>query len=318
MTSDAAVPHDLKLAGDVVSAAKAVERIGEPILVKAARHQHCRGDRERRRHEQRHAESDRDHDNRTADESDKRAGDREHPRGPAEFRAGAGDRLSLGILHAGTGGDFRRMLANTDDLTAACRTIALSEPATVDCGWVEYQTEDGGSRGRHFLNIASLGMGGLVDRFVNESKHRLRGGPAYALATLRANSVYRPAEVELEVDSEPVGTFTISNICVCNGRWAGGGMMFAPDARLSDGLLDVVVLEAASTLRSLPMMRGLYKGTHTRSALVHVFQGQRVRVTPRRHTAYMDIDGEAPGIAPASFQVRANALRVHGVRKEFL
>ncbi|MCA9532111.1 MAG: diacylglycerol kinase family lipid kinase [Myxococcales bacterium] len=234
------------------------------------------------------------------------------------MRAGAGDRVSLGILHAGTGGDFRRMLANTDDLTAACRTIALSEPATVDCGWVEYQTEDGGSRGRHFLNIASLGMGGLVDRFVNESKHRLRGGPAYALATLRANSVYRPAEVELEVDSEPVGTFTISNICVCNGRWAGGGMMFAPDARLSDGLLDVVVLEAASTLRSLPMMRGLYKGTHTRSALVHVFQGQRVRVTPRRHTAYMDIDGEAPGIAPASFQVRANALRVHGVRKEFL
>ncbi|MCA9578754.1 MAG: diacylglycerol kinase family lipid kinase [Polyangiales bacterium] len=234
------------------------------------------------------------------------------------MRAGAGTGVSLGILHAGTGGDFRRMLTNTEDLSAACRSIARTEPVTVDCGWVEYVTEGGEARGRHFLNIASLGIGGLVDRFVNESKHRLRGGPAYALATLRANSVYQPAEVELEVDGEPLGVFRISNICVCNGRWAGGGMMFAPDARLTDGLLDVVVLESASTLRSLPVMRGLYKGTHTRSKLVRVFQGQRVKVTPQRHTAYMDIDGEAPGIAPASFQVRAGALRVHGVRPEFL
>jgi YegS/Rv2252/BmrU family lipid kinase len=234
------------------------------------------------------------------------------------MRAEAGDRVSLGVLHAGTGGDFRRMLANTDDLAAACRTIAQAEPAAVDCGWVEYVTETGEARGRHFLNIASLGIGGLVDRFVNDSKHRLRGGAAYALATLRANAVYKPAQVELEMDSEHVGTFTISNICVCNGRWAGGGMMFAPTARLHDGLLDVVVLESANTLRSLPVLRGLYKGTHTSSRLVHVLQGQRVKVTPVRHTAYMDIDGEAPGVAPASFEVRPNALRVHGVRAEFL
>ena len=32
----------------------------------------------------------------------------------------------------------------------------------------------------------------------------------------------------------------------------------------------------------------------------------------------LDIDGEAPGVAPASFHVRSGALRVHGVRREFL
>ena len=234
------------------------------------------------------------------------------------MRAGVGQRVSLGILHAGTGGDFRRMLHASDDLTTACQTIADSEPVAVDCGWVEYMTEAGEARGRHFLNVATTGIGGLVDRFVNESKHRLRGGPAYALATLRANMVYKPAEVTLEVGSENVGTYDISAVAVCNGRWCGGGMMIGPGARLQDGLLDVVVLEAASTLRSLPVLTGIYKGTHTQSRLVHVFQGQRVRVTPHRNKAYMDIDGEAPGIAPASYQVRANALRVHGVRPEFL
>jgi diacylglycerol kinase (ATP) len=234
------------------------------------------------------------------------------------MRASAGQQVSLGILHAGTGGDFRRMLHASDDLSAACRVIAESEPVSVDCGWVEYVTEGGESRGRHFLNIATTGIGGLVDRFVNESKHRLRGGAAYGLATLRANMVYKPAEVTIEVDSENVGTYRVSAVGVCNGRWCGGGMMLAPNARLQDGLLDVVVLEAASTLRSLPVLQGVYKGTHTRSRLVHVFQGQRVRVTPHKNKAYMDIDGEAPGIAPASFQVRQKALRVHGVRPEFV
>ena len=71
-------------------------------------------------------------------------------------------------------------------------------------------------------------------------------------------------------------------------------------------------------LRSVPVLRGLYKGTHLKSKLVHHYQGQRVRVTPHLNTAYMDIDGEAPGIAPASFQLRPGALRVHGVKPNIL
>ena len=229
-------------------------------------------------------------------------------------RSGRGAQVTLGILHAGTGGDFRKMLERSEEIETAAEVIRDRPATTIDCGWVEYESDEGGREGRHFLNIASLGIGGLVDRFVNESKHRLRGAPAYALATLRANNVYKPAEVRLDVDGETVGVFDISNICVCNGRWAGGGMKFAPEARLGDGLFDVIVIEAASTLRSLPVMRGLYNGTHVKSKLVHVVQAREVVVTPQRHTAYMDIDGEAPGIAPASFEIRPGALRVHGVK----
>ena len=54
-------------------------------------------------------------------------------------------------------------------------------------------------------------------------------------------------------------------------------------------------------------MRGLYNGTHLRSKLVHFYRGTQVRVQPQRHRAYMDIDGEAPGIAPASFEMRGRS-----------
>ena len=36
-------------------------------------------------------------------------------------------------------------------------------------------------------------------------------------------------------------------------------MMFAPEARVADGMFDVVLIRATSTLRGLPVMAGLYK-----------------------------------------------------------
>jgi diacylglycerol kinase family enzyme len=36
------------------------------------------------------------------------------------------------------------------------------------------------------------------------------------------------------------------------------------------------------------------------------------------NTAWMDIDGEAPGVGPAEFRIHAGALRVIGIAPEFL
>ena len=121
------------------------------------------------------------------------------------------------------------------------------------------------------------------------------------------------------MDGSNLGVFRVSSVAVCNGRYFGSGMCVAPEARLNDGLFDVVVIEHAPLLESVGVLRGLYDGSHVRSSLVHTARGAQVRITPTTPArAYMDIDGEAPGIAPASFQVRAGALRVHGVRPEFL
>ena len=75
-------------------------------------------------------------------------------------------------------------------------------------------------------------------------------------AVLRAQMKYKPAEIRLRIDGKDEGEHDISNVCVCNGRWAGGGMMFAPEARVADGMFDVVLLRATSTLRGLPVMAG--------------------------------------------------------------
>ena len=79
-----------------------------------------------------------------------------------------------------------------------------------------------------------------------------------------------------------------------------------------------VSLRATSTLRGLPVMAGLYKGTHVRSPIVSTYRGKRVEVEMLANTAWMDIDGEAPGVGPAEFRIHEGALRVIGVGPEFL
>jgi YegS/Rv2252/BmrU family lipid kinase len=226
--------------------------------------------------------------------------------------------VSLGILHAGTGGDFRRMIPGAEELEGACAVIREKPSVPIDIGWVQYVHDEGHQAGRFFINITSMGMGGLVDRYVAASKSRSGGKAKYFKAVLRANAKYKPARIRLRIDGRDEGEHEISNICVCNGRWAGGSMMFAPDARVADGMFDIVLIRATSTLRGLPVMAGLYKGTHVRSPLVSTYRGRHIQVDMVANTAWMDIDGEAPGVGPAEFRIHERALRVIGIAAEFI
>jgi diacylglycerol kinase (ATP) len=231
----------------------------------------------------------------------------------------ASERCSFGIINAGTGGDFRKLLIDAATLEGACRTIAKLDAAPVDMGRIEYETFEGERAERYFLNLITAGIGGLVDRYVNESRFRLGGTLDYAVATLRANLRYEPAHLQVDIDGARMGEYEVNVVCVCNGRYAGGGMHFAPMARIADGLLEVVVIEAAPIAKSLRVGRKLYSGTHLNSRLVHHARGRRIELTPLSpRKAYLDVDGEAPGVAPAIVEVVPRAIRLHGPQPDVL
>jgi len=234
------------------------------------------------------------------------------------MQSGANKGVTFGVLHAGTGGDFRRMIPGADELESACVVLREKPAVPIDVGWVQYVHDEGHTEARFFINITSMGMGGLVDRIVGASPSQSGGKAKYFKAVLRAQMKYKPARIRLGIDGKDEGEHDISNLCVCNGRWAGGSMMFAPEARVADGMFDVILLRATSTLRGLPVMAGLYKGTHVRSPIVSTYRGRHVEVEMLANTAWMDIDGEAPGVGPAEFRIHHRALRVIGIGPEFV
>lgn len=226
--------------------------------------------------------------------------------------------VCVGLLPAGTGGDFRRLLGDewaAGDLRRAAIALADADATPVDVGHVRFEDHDGAARERFFLNILSFGIGGLVDRLVNESPKHLGGRASFFLGTFRAALRYRPARVALRIDGAAVGELEVTNIFVCNGRFGGGGMHFGPDALLDDGLFDVVCIEHRSLPRTLAMTRGIYRGRFDHFEGVHRWRGRRVEArTLGDAEALIDLDGEAPGRLPAEITLRPRAVRILGVR----
>jgi YegS/Rv2252/BmrU family lipid kinase len=225
--------------------------------------------------------------------------------------------VQLGVLPAGTGGDFRRILQSGETFDSALRSLRSATARPIDVGAVSWRADDGSEGQGWFLNVASFGIGGLVDRLVNASSKRLPGGVAFYTATLRALWRYRPAMVRLTLDGRTLDPVPVTNVLVCNSRFAGGGMLFAPEAALDDGLFDVVIMRHKSALHTVSLSGAIYKGAHLSDASVELHRAAEVRAeTVTEDPAWMDIDGEAPGTLPARLVVCPGAIRLLDARPD--
>lgn len=224
--------------------------------------------------------------------------------------AAVAPQAAFGVVPAGTGGDFIKTLGVPRDTTAAA--AALKTPArAIDVGRLRYLDDDGQPAVRHFINIASFGIGGLVDRYVNQSSKAFGGKLSFALATLKAGARYKNATVRLTLDGGTPKEGKIYNVAVANGRYFGGGMKVAPDAALDDGWFDVVTLGDFGFGDLLLRGLDIYSGKHLTNPKVTVARARRVEAEPLGGAeVLLDVDGEAPGRLPASFELLAGALRV--------
>jgi diacylglycerol kinase (ATP) len=213
----------------------------------------------------------------------------------------AGPPPMFGLIPFGTGSDFARQLplCALEDIVTH---LARAEPAPLDVGFVH------SPRGRHaFLNIASVGMGGRVDALAERFKALGRG--AYAAAVLGALATYTPCPMRVVVDGVALGTERLINVIVANGRFGGGGMRFAPDARPDDGLFDVILVPVAPLFATARGALRLYRGRFTDVPEVRHLRGRVIEVTPTGGDAELDIDGEPAGPSPARFELVPHALQ---------
>ncbi|MBN1946644.1 MAG: diacylglycerol kinase family lipid kinase [Bradymonadales bacterium] len=217
---------------------------------------------------------------------------------------------TLSILPVGTGGDFRRILAvEGKDLRRYAQLMTTGEPVEIDIGHISYINHEGQADDRYFLNIASFGMGGLVDRLVNTTTKALGGKASFFIATLRATFRYQAPQVTLTLDGEPFNQDRIFVVAACNGQYFGGGMHIGPEASVTDGLLDVVVMPWRSRFYHLSRGTTVYKGTHVNLPGVLSGRGKVLRAESDQE-CLLDIDGEAPGRLPAEIRILPKAIRL--------
>jgi diacylglycerol kinase (ATP) len=221
--------------------------------------------------------------------------------------------VALCVVPFGTGGDFRRSIGTPKSLGEAARAVASGRVRSIDVGLIEHQTHDGSTQAQVFANIASFGISGVVDRLVNESSKRLGGRISFMLGSLRATWRYTNQRVRITFDDDARDAvdMTINTVAVANGRYFGGGMCVAPDAELDDGFFDVVAIGDVSRSKMIFGSHRLYRGTHLSMEEVSHRRARTVRAEPiGSEPVELDVDGETPGILPATFRVLPRALDV--------
>jgi diacylglycerol kinase (ATP) len=169
----------------------------------------------------------------------------------AILHSGADCRLAL--LSGGTGCDFAKTTGSpAGDPEATARLVADGPDTRVDVGRIE---------DRYFLNVSGFGF----DTAVLEDISRIRwikGNALYMYSALRQLLGYRGVDIAIGTDAAQRPSTRHLMLIVANARNFGGSFRIAPDASLTDGMLDAVSIHDASALRRMQLFGAATKGTH--------------------------------------------------------
>ncbi len=215
----------------------------------------------------------------------------------------------LGFVPRGTGGDLRKTLGIGRKLADCLPVLQRNNTRPVDVGRTTFENNSGEQATRYFINITSFGIGGLVDKIVNESSKALGGKVSFFIGTFRAMLAYRNKAIRLKVDDHFDEVVVVNNIAVANGQYLGGGMWIAPEASPDDGLFDVIILGDFTTLDLILQGSTIYKGTHIESPKVRMLRGRHVEATCNDEVL-IDMDGEQPGHLPITLDVVPKAIKL--------
>lgn len=218
--------------------------------------------------------------------------------------------VTLAVVPTGTGGDLRRTLGLSSDPIEAIDAIGR-DIRRADAGRIEYTTHDGDTESSYFINIASFGIAGLVDKLVNSSSKALGGKVSFLWGTARAAMRYQNQPVRLVLDDGEPLKRTINNVAVANARYFGGGMKIAPEADMTDGRFDVVIVGDLGTVQMARGLSSIYRGEHIGRSGIEHFRAKTVRAEPATDAAVLiDMDGEQPGRLPATFSIVPGAFNI--------
>jgi YegS/Rv2252/BmrU family lipid kinase len=207
---------------------------------------------------------------------------------------------ALGIVPTGSGNGLARELRIPMD-------PALAIDATLD--GAEQVIDAGECDGHLFFNVAGLGLDARVAHRFAETGGTRRGFSRYLQVSARELFAFRPDEHTIVAGGVTIRTRALL-IAIANGRQYGNGAIIAPNARLDDGCLDIVVVTHRSPLAVLFHAPRLFGGQIGRVPGVTMSAARQVEISGNGPTLY-HVDGE-PFVGGASIvaTIHPRALRI--------
>lgn len=211
-----------------------------------------------------------------------------------------GTQTPLAIIPAGTGNDFVKTIAMPVNPKEALEYI-LSHPAKA--------TDVGLVNDRMFLNEIGTGFDVMVLDYTEKAKKYVHGFLPYLYGVLQTMYRFRSIDLAYTLEDGQEISRKAFVMAAANGGYIGGGIRIAPEARVDDGLLDVVVVGDVKK-RHLPRrLAGLLRGkiltfpeTEFHRVKCLSFSAPKMR---------LNIDGEVITTQRADVRILPGALQIH-------
>ena len=230
----------------------------------------------------------------------------------------------MGVVPAGSRNVLAKSLDLPDGIVECCQRFVNGKPQKIDVisalttpistGKLGTDANDHpeGVITRIFLNAAEIGIGAeIIDRskkIRDKVKSRIISTISSVIATL---PTYESNLCEVSIDDGRQSLLLKMTMgVIANGSYLGGGFKAAPQASISDGLLDVTILKNSGSFKMLDGfvdMRSDSEQTFENNDIYRT-QSKKVSIRSKERDITVTVDGEPIGILPGTFQVHPDAL----------
>ncbi|MCI1858126.1 MAG: diacylglycerol kinase [Sporolactobacillus sp.] len=196
-------------------------------------------------------------------------------------------RPKLGVLPLGTTNDFARSVKIPRDIVKACDIL---------CNGYEMPIDIGKANNRYFINIAGGGKLTELTYDVPSKMKTMIGQLAYYLRGIEMLPSLRPTHATIEYDGH---TFSgdVMLFLVTNTNSVGGFEKLAPDAKLNDGLFDLIILKKTNLAEFIRLASLALRGEHIKDAKIIYAQAGRIKIDTDEKMQ-LNVDGEYGGDLP--------------------
>ncbi|GAA0136910.1 diacylglycerol kinase [Paenibacillus sp. YSY-4.3] len=206
----------------------------------------------------------------------------------------------LGIFPMGTTNDFARAMGIPKRWEDYCDLVIENKTRPIDIGKVN---------GRHFINIAG---GGSLTELTYEVPSKLKtmiGQLAYYMKGIEKVASLSPTELIISAEGHGVLEGEFMLFLIANSNSVGGFEKLAPDARIDDGLLDVIAVRKCNLAEFIRLLTMALRGDHFSDPRVVYFKTKRMEVTSPG-LVQLNLDGELGGELPGVFEILPSHLRI--------
>lgn len=214
--------------------------------------------------------------------------------------AGLDNLPPLGIFPMGTTNDFARAMGISKRWEDYCDLVIENKTRPIDIGKVN---------GRHFINIAG---GGSLTELTYEVPSKLKtmiGQLAYYMKGIEKVASLSPTELIIRAEGHGVLEGEFMLFLIANSNSVGGFEKLAPDARIDDGLLDVIAVRKCNLAEFIRLLTMALRGDHFSDPRVVYFKTSRMEVTSPG-LVQLNLDGELGGELPGVFEILPSHLRI--------